>query len=59
MPRSEVKALLGEPSYAEGDYLEWQIEIPEMAYEGSLSMYFTADADDAGVSQVDLTVIPK
>ena len=59
MPRSEVKALLGEPSYDDGDYLEWHVEVPDIAYEGTLSMYFTADADDAGVSQVDLTVFEK
>ncbi len=59
MARSEVKALLGEPASDSGDYCEWHIEVPEMAYEGTLSMYFTADADDAGVSQVDLTVFAK
>ena len=59
MPRSEVKALLGEPSYDDGSYLEWHVEVPDIAYEGTLSMYFTADADDAGVSQVDLTVFEK
>ena len=59
MARSEVKALLGEPMSDSGDYCEWHIEVPEMAYEGTLSMYFTADADDAGVSQVDLTVFEK
>ncbi|MBR1690654.1 MAG: hypothetical protein IJ713_07765 [Oscillibacter sp.] len=50
MPRSEVKALIGEPDYDGGDYCEWHIEVPEIAYEGTLSMYFTEDADDAGVS---------
>lgn len=59
MPRSEVKALLGSPSYDDGSYCEWHIEAPGIAYEGTLSMYFTEDADDAGVSQVDLTVFPK
>ena len=59
MPRSEVKDLLGGPSYDEGDYLEWHIEVPDISYEGTLSMYFTEDADSAGVSQVDLSVFPK
>lgn len=59
MPRSEVKDLLGEPSYDDGSYLEWHIEAPDIAYEGTLSMYFTGDADDAGASQVNLTVFPK
>ena len=59
MPRNEVKALLGEPVYDDGDYCEWHIEVPDIAYEGTLSMYFTADADEAGVSQVDLIVFEK
>jgi len=59
MARSEVFALLGEPDYNDGDYCEWHIELPEDNYEGTLSMYFTGDADDAGASQVDLTVFPK
>ena len=59
MPRSEVKSVLGEPSYNDGDYVEWHIEVPDIAYEGTLSMYFTEDSDSAGVSQVNLTVIPK
>jgi predicted small lipoprotein YifL len=59
MPRSEVKALIGEPDYDSGDYCEWHIEVSDIAYEGTLSMYFTEDADDAGVSQVDLTVFEK
>lgn len=59
MPRSEVKSLLGEPSYDNGDYVEWHIEVPDIAYEGTLFMYFTEDSDSAGVSQVDLTVFSK
>ena len=59
MARSEVKALLGEPLTDSGDYLEWHVEVPDMSYEGTLFIYVTADADDAGVSQVDLTVFEK
>lgn len=59
MPRSEVKTLLGEPTSDDGDYDEWHVEVPDLKYEGTLSMYFTKDADDAGVSQVDLTVFAK
>ena len=59
MARSEVKALLGEPAYDNGSYYEWHVEVPDIAYEGTLSMYFTEDADTAGVSQVDLTVFEK
>ncbi len=57
--RSEVFAALGTPSYSDGDYCEWHVEIPDIAYEGTLSMYFTEDADSAGVSQLDLTVFAK
>lgn len=59
MPRSEVKALIGEPSYDSGDYCEWHIEAPDIAYEGTLSMYFTEDADNGAVSEVDLNVFEK
>ena len=59
MTRSEVKSLLGEPTSNEGSYLEWHLEIPDMVYEGTLSMYFTGDADDAKVSQVVLNVFAK
>ena len=59
MARKDVKELLGEPDYDAGDYMEWHIEVPEMAYAGTLSMYVTSDDDEAGVSQVDLTVFAK
>jgi len=59
MALSEVKKMLGTPSYDNGSYLEWHIEVPDMAYEGTLSMYLTGDSEDSGVSQVDLTVFPK
>ena len=59
MAKSSVIALLGTPTSDDGSYADWHIEIPEMNYEGTLSMYFTNDADDAGVSQVNLTVFEK
>ena len=59
MARKDVKDLLGAPDYDAGDYMEWHIEVPEMAYAGTLSMYVTSDDDEAGVSQVDLTVFEK
>lgn len=59
MARKDVKALLGEPSSDGGDYLEWHLEIPDMSYEGTLSLYITEDSDDAGVSQVNLVVFEK
>ena len=59
MTKAELKTLLGEPSLDDGSSLEWHIEIPEMAYEGTLTIYLTSDSDDAVVSQVDLTVSEK
>ena len=59
MTKSELKAKLGEPAVDDGDYFEWHLEIPEMSYEGTLFVYVTSDADDAGVSQVNMTVFEK
>ena len=59
MTRKEVKALLGEPKSDEGSYFEWHLEIPDMSYEGTLSLYVTEDSDDAGVSQINLNVFEK
>ena len=57
MAKSDVRAMLGEPMYDNGDYFEWQIAVSDAGYEGSFSIYFTDDADDAGASQIDLTLI--
>lgn len=59
MAKSDVIALLGAPMSDNGSYCEWHVEVTDIAYEGTLSMYFTDDSDAAGVSQVDLTVFPK
>ncbi len=59
MARKDVKNLLGEPKLDDGSYFEWHLEIPDMSYEGTLSLYVTEDADDAGVSQINLTVFAK
>ena len=57
MAKSDVRAMLGEPMYDNGDYFEWQIAVSDAGYEGSFSIYFTDNADDAGASQIDLTLI--
>ena len=57
MAKSDVRAMLGEPMYDNGDYFEWQVAVSDAGYEGSVSIYFTDDADDAGASQIDLTLI--
>ena len=59
MPRNKVKALLGEPILDEGDYFEWHLELPDMGYEGTLSIDVTEDSDDAVVSQINLNVFEK
>ncbi len=59
MTRSELFKLLGNPVSNDGSYFEWHIELSDMNYEGTLSIYVTGDSDDAGVSQVNLNVFPK
>ena len=59
MAKSDVRAMLGEPMYDNGDYFEWQIAVSDAGYEGSFSIYFTDDADDAGASQIDLSLIEE
>lgn len=59
MKKSDVRAKLGEPMYDNGDYFEWQVAVSDAGYEGSFSIYFTDDADNAGASQVDLSLIEE
>lgn len=59
MTKANLKALLGEPMLDEGNHFEWHLELPDMAYEGTLSVYVTGDSDDAGVSQINLSVLAK
>lgn len=59
MTKSEVRAMLGEPMYDNGDYFEWEINVSDAGYEGSFSIYFTDNADTAGASQIDLTLIEE
>lgn len=59
MKKSDIKAMLGEPMSDNGDYFEWQVAASDAGYEGSFSIYFTDDADDAGASQIDLSLIEK
>ena len=59
MTKSDVRAILGEPMYDNGDYFEWQVAVSGAGYEGSFSIYFTDNADNAGASQIDLTLIEE
>ena len=57
--KSEAKALLGEPSYESGDYAEWHVVVSDAAYEGTFYIYFASDSDDAGATQVDLSLVEQ
>lgn len=59
MTKGGVQAMLGDPMYDEGDYCEWEVTVFDIGYKGSFSVYFTDDAEDAGASQIDLTVLGK
>ena len=59
MQKGEVTARFGEPSYDDGTYSEWQVEVPDIDYEGHISMYFSADGDDAVVNDITLSVVPS
>lgn len=59
MAKSDVKAMLGEPMYDNGDYFEWEVTVSDAGYKGNFSIYFTDDADNAGASQIDLTLIEE
>ncbi|MBR4015775.1 MAG: acid shock protein [Anaerotignum sp.] len=58
MTKAEVLEMLGTPDADDGDHLHWLIEVKEdNLYDGSLDIWFTSDASDAGASQVDLSII--
>ena len=59
MTKSDVLAKFGEPMYDDGDNVQWQVAVSDAGYEGSFSIYFTDDADNAGASQVDLSLIEE
>lgn len=59
MTKSDVLAKLGEPMYDNGDHFEWEVTVSDSGYKGNFSIYFTDDADNAGASQVDLTLIEE
>lgn len=59
MAKSDVRAMLGEPMYDNGDYFEWEVTVSDAGYAGNFSIYFTDDADNAGTSQIDLTLIEE
>ena len=59
MTKSDVLAKFGEPMYDDGDNVQWQVAVSDAGYEGSFSIYFTDDSDNAGASQVDLSLIEE
>lgn len=59
MTKSDVLAKLGEPMSDDGDNVQWQVVVSDTDYTGHFTIYFTDDADSAGASQVDLTLIEE
>ena len=57
MTKSEVSAMFGEPMWDEGDSLQWLIESSDSNHDGNLIVFFTTDADDGIVSEVDLNLV--
>ena len=59
MKKSDVRAMLGEPMYDNGDSFEWEVTVSDAGYKGSFIIYFTEDADTAGASQIGLSLIEE
>lgn len=59
MTKSDVLAKLGEPMSDDGDNVQWQVVVSDTDYTGHFTIYFTDDADSAGASQVDLTLVEE
>ena len=57
--KGDVRAMLGEPMYDNGDYFEWEIAGSHYGYKGTFYIYFTDSTEDAGASQIDLIFIGK
>ena len=57
MTKSEVSAMFGEPALDWGDCLQWLTKSSDSNHEGNLTVFFTADADDGIVSEVDLSFV--
>ncbi len=56
MAKSDVAAMFGEPTWDDGDSLQWDVTVSDADYEGSLSIYFTSSDDSAGASHVTLSL---
>lgn len=56
MSKAEVKDILGEPMWDEGDIYEWLVTVSDDALEGNFRISFMSDSDDAGISMIDLSV---
>ena len=55
----ELFLLFGEPMYDNGDYFELEVTVSDAGYKGSFTIYFTDNADTAGASQIDLSLIEE
>ncbi len=56
MTKAEVISLLGEPMWDEGTYFEWLVSVSNGKLEGNFTVTFASDAEDATVSEVNLSV---
>ena len=59
MKKSDVRAMLGEPMYDNGNSFEWEVTVSDAGYKGSFTIYFIEDTDTAGASQIDLSLIEE
>lgn len=59
MKKSDVRVMLGEPMYDNGNSFEWEVTVSDAGYKGSFTIYFTEDTDTAGASQIDLSLIEE
>ena len=59
MKKSDVRAMLGEPMYDNGNSFEWEVTVSDAGYKGSFTIYFTEDTDTAGASQIGLSLIEE
>lgn len=56
MTKAEVTSLLGEPMWNEADEFQWLVSVSNGNLEGNFIVTFASEAEDATVSEVNLSV---
>ena len=56
MTKAEVISLLGEPMWNEADEFQWLVSVSDGNWEGNFIVTFASEAEDATVSEVNLSV---